>query len=185
VSGALPVVRHETRPMSASQRLPAESAPVGIHAEGLSRMRRIMIIGSSNWINAMAVLDTLNDELSWSPFGLGVICGNDRNVDQIIRQWVDRAQASGRNVAVLSGHSGSGGAEERNRQMISWNPDVCHVFALPDSTWNWDLSTRCLERGIQVVGHGSEGRAQIQRYRTGARAVAEAINASAPQRELG
>lgn len=182
VPDALPVIRPKSDPVVAD---PNRLATPGADSVRMSRMRRILVTGSSNWVNAMAVLDTLDEELSWSPFGLGVICGEDSNVDQVIRQWTDRAMREGKNVAVLSCDPRSGNQEGRNQQMVSWGPDVCHVFTLPNSDWNWDLAIRCLEHGVQVVGHGSEARAAMLRYRTGSQGVAHAINSSVGRNAAG
>jgi hypothetical protein len=132
----------------------------GLARNPQNRMRHVIVTGSQDWVNGMAVLDTLDSELSRSPFGLVVICGNDSNVDVIAQQWAERARSSGAEVFVLVHNEPRISTQQRVDQMMSWGAGVCHVFATPGSSWNSHLSARCLEAGVLVLGHANEARAR-------------------------
>jgi len=129
---------------------------------GVHSVRRVLITGSRDWVDRLAVWSILNQELEAAHGELIVVHGAARGADDIADRWAWGAIQAGASVEVESHPAlweiqGKAAGIIRNKQMANLGADVCYAFPLKDSRGTQHMIACCEEAGIPVINLGYLG----------------------------
>lgn len=123
-------------------------------------MRRVLVTGSRDWVDRMAIWNALHAELVQFPSGIIVVHGGARGADDIADRWAWGMYQAGYHVRPEVHHANWDGLGKRagiirNQLMVDLGADVCHAFPLGKSVGTRHCMSRAIAAGIPVVNHGS------------------------------
>lgn len=115
-------------------------------------MRKVLITGSRDWRDKLAIATVIYKEYASADGDLLVIHGDHHaGVDAMAEDICYSAGILTAKVSARWGKLGKKAVPQRNACMVGLAPDVCYAFPLQDSVGTWDTVNKCRAANVPVL----------------------------------